>query len=71
MDGCDVAARQLPPCIFDPLHLNLLFCVIEIVRKHTERTVSKQQINLLERELLRFLNTCCQPRSKIGTAYTN
>ena len=49
-----IAGEQLLRCI-DPLQFYHPLLVIQVVRQRTERTVAEQQVNLLECELLRFL----------------
>lgn len=39
VNGCHIRTRKLPPCIFDPFHLNLLFRIAQIIRQHTQGTV--------------------------------
>ena len=46
------------PRIVDSFQLNLLLLVIEIVGQRTQRALSEQQIDLFQRELLRFLASC-------------
>lgn len=55
MDCCHVGACKLFPCVFNPLHLHLLLCITQIIWYHAERTIAEQQIDLLQRQLLRFL----------------
>jgi hypothetical protein len=51
----NICARKLLPCVLNLLHLDLLLRVVQIVRKQPERTVSKEQVDFLQCELLRFL----------------
>jgi hypothetical protein len=50
-----VVASKHFPSVFNPLHLNFLLFIVQVVRQRTERTIPKEQVDLFERKLSRFL----------------
>jgi hypothetical protein len=55
MHSNDLVLRQNLLRVLNPLQLNFFLLVVQIVRQSTEGTLTEQQINVLERFLLRFL----------------